>query len=51
MSISSLRTIGHHTSSRLLQRLRALRGDADSPYSPAASLALLLVVGIIVEFH
>jgi hypothetical protein len=35
---------------RLLQRLRALRSDAENPYSPAASLALLLAVGIAVKF-
>ena len=51
MSIYPLRTIGLHTSFRLLQRLRALRRDAESPYSPAASLALLLAVGIMVKFH
>jgi hypothetical protein len=35
---------------RLLQRLRSLRSDAENPYSPAASLALLLAVGIAVKF-
>jgi hypothetical protein len=35
---------------RLLQRLRDLRSDGENPYSPAASLALLLAVGVAVKF-
>ena len=34
----------------LLQRLRGARNDAENPYSPAASLALLLAVGVAVKF-
>jgi hypothetical protein len=34
----------------LLQRLRRARNDAENPYSPAASLALLLAVGVAVKF-
>jgi hypothetical protein len=54
MSVYTLSTIRRGASRRvrrLLQRLRALRSDAESTYSPAASLALLLVVGIAVKFH
>jgi hypothetical protein len=51
MSVHSLRVIGRRVSRRLLQRLRDLRGNAENPYSPAASLALLLAVGIVVKFH
>jgi hypothetical protein len=53
MSVSSPRSIAASASGRarhLLQRLRALRGDSENPYSPAASLALLLAVGIAVKF-
>ena len=35
---------------RLLERLRGARNDAENPYSPAASLALLLAVGVVVKF-
>jgi hypothetical protein len=35
---------------RLQQRLLAVRKDSDNPYSPAASLALLLAVGVAVKF-
>jgi len=35
---------------RFLQRLRASRSEAENPYSPAASLALLLAVGVAVKF-
>ncbi len=54
MSVYSLIAVGRSTSRRmrrLLHRLRALRRDAQSTYSPAASLALLLGVGIMVKFH
>lgn len=43
--------IGRSTSRFLLRRLRALRSKSESPYSPVASLALLLAVGILVKFH
>ena len=39
-----------HVMQSVLQRLRALRSDADNPYSPAASLVLLLAIGVIVKF-
>jgi hypothetical protein len=54
MSVYSLSAIGRDASRRirrLLQRLLALRSDAENTYSPAASLALLLAVGIVVKFH
>ena len=54
MSVHSLRAVGRLVSRRtrrLLQRLRALRGNAENPYSPAVSLALLLAIGIAVKFH
>jgi len=54
MSVQYLHAMGRNVSRhtrRLLQRLRALRSNAENPYSPAASLALLLAVGIVVKFH
>ena len=54
MSVYSSRAIGcvvPRLTRRLLQRLRALRSDAENIYSPAASLALLLAVGVVVKFH
>jgi len=53
MSVSTPRSIAASASGRarrLLLRLRVLRGDAENPYSPAASLALLLAVGVAVKF-
>jgi hypothetical protein len=50
MSVYSF-AIGRRTSRLILQRLRALRSKSESPYSPLASLALLLAVGILVKFH
>jgi len=53
MSVFSLRSVAAGASGlvhRLLQRLRALRGDGENPYSPVAALALLLAVGIAVKF-
>jgi hypothetical protein len=54
MGIYLLHGIGCSASrraSRMLQRLRALHSSDESPYSPVASLALLLAVGIMVKFH
>jgi len=54
MSVHFLSTIGRNASRRtrrLLRRLRALRSNAENTYSPAASLALLLAVGVLVKFH
>jgi hypothetical protein len=53
MSVCSLQSIAAGAPSharRLLERLRASRGDDENPYSPAASLALLFAVGIVVKF-
>jgi hypothetical protein len=53
MSVFSSRSIAAGASGharRLLSRLRDLRSDGENPYSPAASLALLLAVGIAVKF-
>jgi hypothetical protein len=52
MSVYSPQSVTHDVprATRLLQRLRALRSDADNPYSPVASLALLLIVGVAVKF-
>jgi hypothetical protein len=53
MSAHSPQSFAASTSSharRLLPRLRDLRSDGENPYSPAASLALLLAVGIAVKF-
>ena len=49
MSALSFQSIVLHVR-RLLQRLRDARNDAGNPYSPAASLALLLAVGVAVKF-
>jgi hypothetical protein len=54
MSVYSPRAIGRVVSRlthSLLERLRDLRTDAENTYSPAASLAMLLAVGIVVKFH
>jgi hypothetical protein len=54
MSVYSPRAIGRAVSRlthRLLQRLRDVRSDAENTYSPAASLTLLLTVGIAVKLH
>jgi hypothetical protein len=53
MSVFSSRSIAAGASGhahRLLQRLRVLRSDSENPYSPVASLTLLLAVGIAVKF-
>jgi hypothetical protein len=53
MSAYFLRSVAGGASGRarrLLKRLRTLRSDAENPYSPAASLALLLAVGVAVKF-
>ena len=52
MSVYSLSAIGRAALRRVRRLLQRLRSDAENTYSPAASLAMLLAVGIIVvTFH
>lgn len=50
MSANSPRLVARSASRRAHHFLERLRGDAGNPYSPAASLTLLLAVGVAVKF-